>query len=251
MPTTIIAGNWKMNTTPREARALVEQMRDALDAENAVTSLVCPPFVHLESVAAALRGTSIALGAQNMHPESSGAFTGEVSSDMLRGLCQFVILGHSERRELFGETDEFVNRKVRAAISADLRPILCVGERLEQREGGEAEAVVERQLALGLEEVEDSTPLVVAYEPVWAIGTGRAATPDVAQSMMASIRGALAARYGRDAASQIPLLYGGSVNAANAGDYMGEPDVNGALVGGASLDPEAFAQIVRLAAQQG
>ena len=251
MPTTIIAGNWKMNTTREEARALVEQMRDALDAENAVTSLVCPPFVHLESVAAALRGTSIALGAQNMHPESSGAFTGEVSSDMLRGLCQYVILGHSERRELFGETDEFVNRKVRAAISAGLRPILCVGERLEQRDGGEAEDVVERQLALGLEGVEDATPLVVAYEPVWAIGTGRAATPDVAQSMMASIRGVLAARYGRDAASEIPLLYGGSVNAANAADYVREQDVNGALVGGASLDPEAFAQIVRLAAQQG
>ena len=250
MPTTIIAGNWKMNTTSQQARALVQQMRDALDAESAVTSLVCPPFVHLESVAEALRGTSIALGAQNMHPESSGAFTGEVSPDMLRGLCQFVILGHSERRELFGETDEFVNRKVRAAISADLRPILCVGERLEQREGGEAEAVVERQLALGLEEVEDSTPLVVAYEPVWAIGTGRAATPDVAQSMMASIRGVLAARYGRDAASEIPLLYGGSVNAANAAEYVREQDVNGALVGGASLDPEAFAQIVRLAAQQ-
>ena len=226
-------------------------MRDALDAESAVTSLVCPPFVHLESVAEALRGTSIALGAQNMHPESSGAFTGEVSPDMLRGLCQFVILGHSERRELFGEADEFINRKVRAAISAGLRPILCVGERLEQREGGEAEAVVERQLSLGLEEVEDSTPLVVAYEPVWAIGTGRAATPDVAQSMMASIRTALAARYGRDAANEIPLLYGGSVNAANAADYVREPDVNGALVGGASLDPEVFAQIVRLAAQQG
>ena len=201
MPTTIIAGNWKMNTTRQEALALVEQMRDALDAESAVTSLLCPPFVHLESVAEALRGTSVALGAQNMHPESSGAFTGEVSPDMLGGLCQFVILGHSERRELFGETDEFINSKVRSAISAGLRPILCVGERLEQREGGEAEAVVERQLTLGLEAVEDATPLVVAYEPVWAIGTGRAATPDVAQAMMASIRGVLAARYGPDAAS--------------------------------------------------
>ena len=250
MPTTIIAGNWKMNTTSQEARALVEQMRDALNAVTTVTSLLCPPFVHLDAVVDALRGTSVALGAQNMHPENSGAFTGEVSSDMLRGLCQYVILGHSERRELFGETDEFVNRKVRAAISAGLRPILCVGERLEQREGGEAEAVVERQLSLGLEGVEDATPLVVAYEPVWAIGTGRAATPDVAQSMMASIRGVLAARYGRDAASEIPLLYGGSVNAANAAEYVREQDVNGALVGGASLDPEAFTQIVRLAARQ-
>ena len=251
MPTTIIAGNWKMNTTRQEARALVKQMRDALDAVEGVTALVCPPFVHLESVAEALRGTSVALGAQNMHPESSGAFTGEVSPDMLRGLCQFVILGHSERRELFGETDEFINSKVRAAIAADLRPILCVGERLEQREGGEAEAVVERQLTLGLEGVEDASALVVAYEPVWAIGTGRAATPDVAQAMMASIRGVLATRYGPDAASQIPLLYGGSVNAANAADYARQPDVNGALVGGASLDPEAFAEIARLAAQQG
>ena len=250
MPTTIIAGNWKMNTTRQEAHALVERMRGPLDAVEGVTALVCPPFVHLETVADALRGTSVALGAQNMHPESSGAFTGEVSPDMLRGLCQFVILGHSERRELFGETDEFTNRKVRAAISAGLRPILCVGEGLEQREGGVADAVVERQVVLGLDGVEDATPLVVAYEPVWAIGTGRAATPDVAQSMMANIRGVLAKQFGAEAAGEVPLLYGGSVNAANAADYVREQDVNGALVGGASLDPEAFAQIVRLAARQ-
>ncbi len=249
MPTTIIAGNWKMNTTRQEAVSLVERMRDALDAESGVTSLVCPPFVHLDAVGEALRGTSVALGAQNMHPESSGAFTGEVSPDMLRGLCEYVILGHSERRELFGETDEFVNRKVRAALVADLRPILCVGERLEQREGGEAEAVVERQVALGLEGVDDASALVVAYEPVWAIGTGRAATPDAAQSMMATIRAALAARYGADAAGEVPLLYGGSVNAGNAEDYARQPDVNGALVGGASLDAEAFAEIARLAAR--
>ena len=249
MPTTIIAGNWKMNTTRQEAVSLVERMRDALDAESAVTSLVCPPFVHLDAVADALRGTSVALGAQNVHPESSGAFTGEVSPDMLRGLCEYVILGHSERRELFGETDEFVNRKVRAALDAGLRPILCVGERLEQREGGEAEAVVERQVGLGLEGVEDASALVVAYEPVWAIGTGRAATPDVAQSMMATIRAALATRYGADAAGEVPLLYGGSVNPGNAEDYARQPDVNGALVGGASLDAEAFAEIARLAAR--
>ena len=249
MPTTIIAGNWKMNTTRQEAVSLVEQMRDALDAESAVTSLVCPPFVHLDAVAEALRGTSVALGAQNMHPESSGAFTGEVSPDMLRGLCEYVILGHSERRELFGETDGFVNRKVRAALAAGLRPILCVGERLEQREGGEADTVVERQVALGLEGVEDASSLVVAYEPVWAIGTGRAATPDVAQSMMATIRGALAARFGADAAGEVPLLYGGSVNPGNAEDYARQPDVNGALVGGASLDAEAFTGIARLAAR--
>ncbi len=251
MRTTIIAGNWKMFTTRQEAISLVEQMRDGLDAVEGVTSLVCPPFVHLEAVADALRGTSVALGAQNMHPESSGAFTGEVSPDMLADLCQYVILGHSERRELFGETDEFINRKVLAALAAGLRPILCVGERLEQREGGEAEAVVERQVALGLEGVEDATSLVVAYEPVWAIGTGRAATPDVAQSMMATIRGALAARFGEDAAGEVPLLYGGSVNPGNAEDYARQPDVNGALVGGASLDAEAFTQIARLAAQAG
>ena len=251
MPTTIIAGNWKMNTTRQEAISLVEQMRDALDAVEGVTALLCPPFVHLETVAHALRGTSVALGAQNVHPESSGAFTGEVSPDMLRGMCEYVILGHSERRELFGETDEFVNRKVRSAIAAGLRPILCVGERLEQREGGEAEAVVERQVALGLEGVEDASALVVAYEPVWAIGTGRAATPDVAQSMMATIRGALAARFGADAAGEVPLLYGGSVNPGNAEEYARQPDVNGALVGGASLDAEAFTQIARLAARQG
>lgn len=250
MPTTIIAGNWKMNTTRQEAVSLVERMRGGLDAVEGVTSLVCPPFVHLDAVAEALRGTSVALGAQNMHPESSGAFTGEVSPGMLVGLCQYVILGHSERRELFGETDEFVNRKVLAALAAGLRPILCVGERLEQREGGEAEAVVERQVGLGLEGVDDASSLVVAYEPVWAIGTGRAATPDVAQSMMATIRAALAARFGADAASEVPLLYGGSVNPGNAEEYARQPDVNGALVGGASLDAEAFTQIARLAAPQ-
>ena len=249
MPTTIIAGNWKMNTTSQEARALAEQLRDALDAVEGVTALLCPPFVHLETVADLLRGTSVALGAQNMHPESSGAFTGEVSPDMLRGLCEYVILGHSERRELFGETDEFVNAKVRAALAAGLRPILCVGERLEQREGGEADAVVERQVGVGLEGVEDASALVVAYEPVWAIGTGRAATPDVAQSMMATIRGALAARFGADAAGEAPLLYGGSVNLGNVEEYARQPDVNGALVGGASLDAEAFSKIVQLAAR--
>ena len=251
LPTTIIAGNWKMNTTAQEARALVSQMRDALDAVSGVTSLLCPPFVHLESVAEALRGTSIALGAQNMHPESAGAFTGEVSPEMLRGLCEYVILGHSERRELFGETDEFINRKARAAIAAGLRPILCVGESLEQRDCGEAESVVARQLALGLEGVDDASALVVAYEPVWAIGTGRAATPETAQAMMAHLRGELTARYGADAANEVPLLYGGSVNAANAADYARQPDVNGALVGGASLDADAFTQIARLAAQSG
>ena len=249
MPTTIIAGNWKMNTTSQEARDLVGGMRDALDAETGVTSLLCPPFVHLAAVSEMLSGTSIALGAQNMHPESAGAFTGEVSPDMLRDLCEYVILGHSERRELFGETDDFINRKVRAALDNGLRPILCVGERLEQRDDGDAESVVGRQLALGLDGVDDASALVVAYEPVWAIGTGRAATPDTAQAMMAHIRGELTARYGADAAGEVPLLYGGSVNAGNAAGYFSQADVNGALVGGASLDADAFARIAQLAAQ--
>ena len=249
MPTTIIAGNWKMNTTSQEARDLVGGMRDVLDAETGVTSLLCPPFVHLAAVSEMLRGTSIALGAQNMHPESAGAFTGEVSPDMLRDLCEYVILGHSERRELFGETDDFINRKVRAALDNGLRPILCVGERLEQRDAGDAESVVARQLALGLDGVDDASALVVAYEPVWAIGTGRAATPGTAQAMMAHIRGELTARYGADAAGEVPLLYGGSVNADNAAGYFSQADVNGALVGGASLDADAFARIAQLAAQ--
>ena len=249
MTISIVAGNWKMNTTLREATHLVSKMKPRLDAVESVRKVVCPPFVSLASVAGLLRGSTISLGAQNMHHEDSGAYTGEVSPKMVAELCEYVVLGHSERRQHFGETDESVNLKVRAAFRVELKPILCVGEGLHERDEGRAEAVVESQLRGGLEGVETVGGLVVAYEPVWAIGTGRAATPDVAQGMMAIIRSVLASLYGRDTASDVPILYGGSVNPANASDFMREPDIDGALVGGASLDADSFVEIVRLAAQ--
>jgi triosephosphate isomerase len=249
MAISIVAGNWKMNTTLREATSLVSEMKPQLDDAQGVRTVVCPPFVSLASVADLLRGSTISVGAQNMHHEDSGAYTGEVSPLMAAELCEYVVLGHSERRQHFGETDESVNLKVKAAIRVGLKPILCVGERLDERDGGRAEALVERQLRGGLEGAETIGGLVVAYEPVWAIGTGRAATPDVAQDMMAHIRGVLTSLYGGSTASDVPLLYGGSVNAANASDYMKEPDIDGALVGGASLDADSFVEIVRAAVE--
>ncbi len=248
MTRTIIAGNWKMNMTAAEARGLVAAMLPGLKEVEGVETVVCPPFVALEAVGGLLRGAGVALGAQDLHHEDEGAFTGEVSGPMLRELCEFVIVGHSERRLIFGETDDVVGKKVGAARRVGLRPIVCVGERLEEREGGSAEAVVERQLRRGLEGAESSDGLVVAYEPVWAIGTGRAATPDDAQSMMAHVRRVLASIFGAAFARDVPLLYGGSVTADNVAGFVRENDVNGALVGGASLSADGFVQLVRNAA---
>ncbi len=249
MPTTIVAGNWKMNTTLEEAKRLASAMKGRLDAVRGVEKVVCPPFVSLAAVGDALRGSSVKVGAQNLYPEEKGAFTGEVSPTMLKPLCEYVILGHSERRQLLGETDDFVNRKVVAALQAGLKPILCVGEQLADRDAGNAEAVVEKQLRGSLREVKFSTALVAAYEPVWAIGTGRAATPDVAQDMMSHIRQVLASVFGKRAAAGVPLLYGGSVNPGNVSDFMKQKDINGALVGGASLDASSFSEIAEKAAQ--
>ena len=244
----IIAGNWKMNMTVAEARDLVAAMIPGLEAVAEVVSVVFPPFVALETIGGLLRSTDVGLGAQNLHYEDKGAFTGEVSASMLAALCEFVIVGHSERRHVFGESDEAVGRKVEAAQRAGLRPVLCVGERLGERESGSAEAVVERQLRWGLANAGSPDGLVVAYEPVWAIGTGRAATPDDAQLMMASIRATLASVYDAAAAADVPLLYGGSVTADNVAELMSQDDVNGALVGGASLVAEGFVELVRNAA---
>ena len=248
MTRTIVAGNWKMNLSPAQARGLVTAMLPGLKEAGGVETVVCPPFVALEAVYGLLRGTGVALGAQDLHHEDEGAFTGEVSGPMLSGLCDFVIVGHSERRLIFGETDDAVDKKVRAARRAGLRPILCVGERLDERESGSAEAVVERQLRRALADAESSDGLVVAYEPVWAIGSGRAATPGDAQSMMAHVRRVLASLFGPDAAEGVPLLYGGSVTADNVAGFMREDDVNGALVGGASLSADGFVRLVRNAA---
>ena len=244
----LIAGNWKMNGTLAEAKELVDALRPGLDVADGVEVVLCPPFTALETVYGLIRDSGIGLGAQDMHHEPSGAFTGEVSPLMLAELCSHVILGHSERRQLFGETDASVAKKVRAAFGVGLRPILCVGESLDDREGGNAEIVVERQVRSCLDGLPFHNELVVAYEPVWAIGTGMAATSGDAQAMMAHIRQTLAALYGAPEASGVGLLYGGSVTAANVAEYVGEPDVNGALVGGASLKADSFVALVGTAA---
>ena len=212
MPTPIVAGNWKMNTTIEEAADLASAMVDCLDAVAGIEKVICPPFVSLAAVAEVLQSSTVALGAQSMYHEAEGAFTGEVSPTMLAPVCRFVILGHSERRQLFGETDDLVSLKVQAARRFGLRPIVCVGEHLKEREAGRAEQVVEDQIRASLRGVTDSAGLVLAYEPVWAIGTGMAATPEIAGAMMSRIRAVLTSLYGAARASDVPLLYGGSVN---------------------------------------
>lgn len=245
MPTPIVAGNWKMNTTLAEAVALASELRGALDAVGGVEKVVCPPFISLKAVRDAVDGTSIRMGAQNMHYEEKGAYTGEVSPGMLTGLCEYVILGHSERRQYFWETDEVINRKIRAALAAGLKPILCVGEGLEEREAGWAKSVVTAQVHGALNFVTSIDTLAVAYEPIWAIGTGVAATGEAAEEIMGIIRSTLAELYSDAAAREVPLLYGGSVTPDNVAEYASQPNVNGALVGGASLDAGRFAEIAR------
>jgi triosephosphate isomerase len=249
MPVLVVAGNWKMNTTPAEAARLASDVRDGANSLSGVELVLCPPFVSLAAVRDALQGSAVKVGAQNMHYEASGAFTGEIAPPMLQGLCGYVILGHSERRQLFGETDVLVNRKVRSAFQHGLRPILCVGETLEQREAGQAGAVVGRQLKAGLEGILEVTGLVIAYEPVWAIGTGRAATPEIAAEIMGgAILETLRSLFG-PGAENVPLLYGGSVNPGNIAGFAAQGCVHGALVGGASLRADQFLEIARLTAR--
>ena len=213
-----------------------------------VDIVLCPPYLSLSAVAEAVSGSAVKVGAQNMHYEDSGAFTGEVSPLMLQGICVYVILGHSERRQIFGETDDMVNRKVKAAFTHGIKPILCVGETLEQREGGQATNVISQQIRAGLAGIDDITGLVVAYEPVWAIGTGQAATPEVAAEIMGgALRESLSSLFG-PAAEKVPMLYGGSVNPGNAESYAAQESIHGALVGGASLQAEPFLEIARLMA---
>ena len=249
MPIPIVAGNWKMNTSLAEGMRLASQVAANVGVPAGIEVVVCPPFVSLAAVAQALQGTGIEVGAQNMHSEERGAFTGEVAPGMLAGLCRYVILGHSERRALFGETDDIVNRKVAAAVAAGLIPILCVGETLAQREEGRASDVISQQLRGGLAGLHNVPGLVVAYEPVWAIGTGQAATPEIAHEIMGGvIQPVLAALLGGSVAQDTPLLYGGSVNPTNIESFAQQSSVSGALVGGASLDVSQFADIVRLTA---
>ncbi len=239
----LVAGNWKMNTNVAQAVALVESMIGPLAQVKGVEVVVCPPFVSLGRVADALKGSKVGLGAQNMYSEEKGAYTGEVSPLMLQGMCQYVILGHSERRQYFGDTDEVVNKKVKAALKAGLKPIMCVGERLAEREAGQAEAVVSHQVRLGLDGITESDGLVVAYEPIWAIGTGKAATGHDAQAIAVLIRRLLAERFGQATAQATRILYGGSVTPDNVAEFARQPDVDGGLVGGASLKAPDFVSI--------
>ena len=244
----LVAGNWKMHTDMDAARTLARDVADSMGDPGDVTVVVCPPFVSLSVVAAEIAGTPVALGAQNMHTQDAGAFTGEVSAPMLTSAgCRYVILGHSERRQYFGETDEGVCEKIGRAYAHGLVPIVCVGETLEERKAGKAEEVVGRQLADSLRGVAPESPdhLVSAYEPVWAIGTGETATPDQAQEMHAFIRGRLNEQFGEEAGRALHILYGGSVKPGNAAELFGQTDVDGGLIGGASLKGEDFAAIVR------
>ncbi len=247
----LIAGNWKMFKTVHEAVVHVKELRAEVKDVQGVDIVVAPTATALHAAAEAARNSNIAVAGQNCHWEREGAFTGEVSAAMVREAgAEFVILGHSERRTLFGETDQTVNRKLAAALAAGLEPIVCVGETLAQRDAGQTLEVLDLQLQRGLDglSADQLVTLVVAYEPVWAIGTGRNATPDQAQEGHAHIRGRLRSWFGADAAERCRILYGGSVKPENAVTLLAQPDIDGALVGGASLDVAAFARIVRVAA---
>ena len=240
----MIAGNWKMNTTLAEASALVRELKEGLERIAGVEKVLCPPFISLSWVKELLQGSSIKVGAQNMYFEEQGAYTGEISPLMLCGICEYVILGHSERRQYCGETDEVVNRKVKAALAAELTPILCVGERLEDKEAERTEEVVTRQVTGALQGVESLNGMVIAYEPVWAIGTGRAATGKGANATISIIRETVTQLYCEEIAQGIRILYGGSVTAANMAEFIGQHEIDGALVGGASLKAKEFLNIV-------
>jgi triosephosphate isomerase len=245
----IVAGNWKMNTTIAEGLALVDSMLPRLQTFASVERVVCPPFVSLSATAERLRGTDIGVGAQNLYPEPKGAYTGEIAPGMLEGIATYVILGHSERRQYFSEDDALVNRKVKAALDAALVPIVCVGETLEQNERGETESVVTRQVRAALDGVDHLSAVVIAYEPIWAIGTGRAATPEGANATIGLIRRTVAELAGQPVADGLQVQYGGSVTAENFAAFIAQPDIDGALVGGASLRADQFVEIVRLAAE--
>jgi len=249
MRTPLVAGNWKMNKTVAEARDLVSAMSAPLRAVTNVEKVLCPPATSLSALSTLLAGTGIGLGAQNMHWEEKGAFTGELAPNMVKELCSYIIIGHSERRAYFGETDEHVNRKLRAAIQFDLIPIVCVGETLDQYESGLTSEVVRRQMKVGFADVDSAAAsrIVVAYEPVWAIGTGKASSGENANAVVKQmIRPALTELFNEKIAQSIRVLYGGSVTASNAAEFFSQPEIDGALVGGASLKADEFVAIVKL-----
>ncbi len=258
MRTPLIAGNWKMYNTIAEARHLVSEMVPGLQAIKSVEKVLCPPFTSLLAVRSLLEGTEIGLGGQDVYWEASGAFTGEVSPTMLAELCQYVIIGHSERRAYFGESDVSVNRKVHASLAHRLKPIVCVGETLDENEAGKTTEVVTRQVKVGLQGLDSSTiglgdgniSIIIAYEPIWAIGTGRAATAEDANGVVANvIRPILKEMFNETIAQAIRVLYGGSVKASNAGEFFQQPEIDGALVGGASLKASEFVSIVQAASR--
>jgi triosephosphate isomerase (TIM) len=247
----LIAGNWKMNKTAADGALLAQELVAAIGKQPAVEVVLCPPFTALESVAKALDGSLLKVGAQNLHPEPSGAFTGEVSASMLRALfVTHVILGHSERRQYFAETDAFINLKTLAALKHQLRPIVCVGETLAEREAGTTLKVIQAQTERALEGVnkDQAANLIVAYEPVWAIGTGKVATAEQAQEVHAFIRGLLAKLFTEPVAGRVRILYGGSMKPANAAELLGQKDIDGGLIGGASLEARSFLDLVAAAA---
>jgi triosephosphate isomerase len=248
----LIAGNWKMNKTTGEAIELAQKLVESLKDVNDRDILICPPFTALYSVYQVIKGTNIKLGAQDVFYENSGAFTGEISPIMLKDVgCEYVIIGHSERRHIIGETDELINKKIKAAINNGLKTILCVGELLEEREAGKTLEVVKTQLEKGLNGVskEEMKNIVIAYEPVWAIGTGKTAKPEDAQEVHAYIRELLSKLYSKEIADETIIQYGGSVKASNIDSLMAMPDIDGALVGGASLVAEEFTRIVKFIKQ--
>ncbi|MCC6602010.1 MAG: triose-phosphate isomerase [Anaerolineae bacterium] len=247
MRTPIIAGNWKMNKTAEEAVAFVREIRNGLSQIKGIDKVVCPPFIAIPAVADALQATEIGVGAQNMHFAENGAYTGELAANMLTPYCQYVIIGHSERREYFNETDEGVNKKAKAALAHGLTPIICVGESLAQNEAGETQAFVSGQVRAALAGLtaEQVASLVIAYEPIWAIGTGKSASAAQAGSIIGlSVRGPIAEMFGEDTAQKVRIQYGGSANEKNIAEYMAQPDIDGALVGGASLKA-SFVELVK------
>ena len=247
----VIAGNWKMNKTRPEAKELLEAIKPLVaNADGKVEVVACVPFTNLETAVAATAGSNVKVGAENVHFEKSGAFTGEISADMLTEIgVEYVVIGHSERRQYFGETDETVNKRTKAALAAGLKPIVCVGELLWERECNITKEVVARQIKLDFFDVsaEDVKKSVIAYEPVWAIGTGKTATADQAQEVCAYIREVLAGLYGQETADAVTIQYGGSMNAKNAAELLSKPDVDGGLIGGASLKADDFNVIVQAA----
>ncbi|NLK01032.1 MAG: triose-phosphate isomerase [Clostridia bacterium] len=250
MRTPVVAGNWKMHLTREEAAGLTRDIKEKVGGEENVKVILCPPFTALDGIVGECRGSNIQVGAQNMHWEDEGAFTGEISPLMLKDIgCKYVILGHSERRHVFGETDEDVNKKLLSAVRHNIRPILCVGETLEQREEGVTDTTCREQLEKGLEGLsqENAENIIIAYEPVWAIGTGKSASAKDAEHVNNYIRIILSGIFSK-AAELIPILYGGSVKPDNIDELMAQPNIDGVLVGGASLNGDSFTEIIRKSA---